>query len=726
MSSSTPAPSTAIARVEPLTNTRAVRGPFDYKLGAGQPDVEVGSLLRVPFGGRTTLGVVVELAGKSELEDSRLAEPEAVLGAGLPRDLVELAMWLAVQTCSTPARGLGLMLAPGSATGVRSREALVASISERGRAAMAGAEPLTELQRGALERLREQGPAVASTVGTPLLRRLERRGLVTLELSAQRRRPARATVGARSAGRPGTLTADQRTALVQLLDALERRRAERFLLHGVTGSGKTEVYLRAVEDTLRAGRTAIVLVPEIGLTPQAMARFQERFGDVVAVLHSALSRGERYDEWQRLRSGEARVCVGPRSAVFAPLERIGLIVVDEEHDSSYKHEGEPRYDARTVARRRAEQHGAVLLCGSATPRPESAHELRTLRLPERVDARSLPPVEVLDMRGQHHPLHPETRMALADVRANRGKGIVLLNRRGWSNFLSCRACGRVWMCPSCDVSLVLHMREGLVACHHCGHREAVPARCRSCGSAALARHGAGTERLEDELRAALGAERFPIFRLDADVAAGKNRAAATLERFEAAEAGLLIGTQMVAKGHDFPDVTLGVVIDADQTLRFPDFRAEERTFALVTQLAGRAGRGDAGGRVLVQTIAPGARPIVHAARHDSDGFLAEELARRKVLSYPPFGSLIRIVCGARDAADAHAVAAELRAAIAPPGAIVLGPAPLFRLRGKTRSQLVIKAADRAQAIEAVGRAVEQISRPASRRRVSVSVDVDPQ
>jgi primosomal protein N' (replication factor Y) len=715
-----------IARVEPLMQTRAVRGPFDYKLGAGHPDVEVGSLLRIPFGGRTTLGVVVELAEHSELEPDRLAEPEDVLTAGLPADLVELALWVARETCSTPARALALMLAPGSARGARSREVLVASISARGREALGGSEPLTELQRAALDRLEAAGPAVAATVGTPLLRRLERRGLVILELRPQRRQPPRSGVGLRSHRDRPPLTAYQQQAVDQVLAAMSGRRLGRFLLHGVTGSGKTEVYLRAVEAALEAGRTAIVLVPEIGLTPQAMARFQERFGDVVAVLHSALGQGERYDEWNRIASGEARVCVGPRSAVFAPLRDIGLIVVDEEHDSSYKHEGEPRYDARTVASRRAEQHGAVLLCGSATPRPESVRSLRALRLPERIDARPLPPVEVLDMRGQHHPLHPRTRMALADVRAARGKAIVLLNRRGWSNFLSCRACGRVWMCPECDVSLVLHMHERLLACHHCGHREAVPGRCRSCGSAALARHGAGTERLEDELRDALGDERFPVFRLDADVAAAKDRAASTLERFERADAGILIGTQMVAKGHDFPDVTLGVVLDADQTLRFPDFRAEERTFSLVTQLAGRAGRGDAGGRVLIQTIAPGARPILYAEQHDADAFLAEELVRREALGYPPFASLIRIVCSAQTADAALAVAAELRAEIQPPGAMVLGPAPLFKLRGKARSQLVIKATDRAAAIGSVGGAVDRVSRSAARRRVSISVDVDPQ
>ena len=324
------------------------------------------------------------------------------------------------------------------------------------------------------------------------------------------------------------------------------------------------------------------------------------------------------------------MCVGPRSAVFAPLSDIGLIVIDEEHESSYKHEGDPRYDARTVARERAARHGAVLVFGSATPRPESVLAMTRLRLSERVDRRPLPGVEVLDMRDRHQPLHPETRMALADLRRAGGKAILLLNRRGWSNFLSCRACGRVWMCPNCDVALVLHRHGQFIACHHCGHRERMPERCGACASVSVARHGAGTERIEHELREALGGERFPIFRLDADSSTLPQRAR-TLQSFQAAPAGVLVGTQMVAKGHDFPDVSLGVVLDADQTLRFPDFRAEERTFALITQLAGRTGRGASHppGRVLVQTLAPDARPIRFAVHHDSDGFISDELERRR-------------------------------------------------------------------------------------------------
>jgi primosomal protein N' (replication factor Y) len=292
----------------------------------------------------------------------------------------------------------------------------------------------------------------------------------------------------------------------------------------------------------------------------------------------------------------------------------------------------------------------------------------------------------------------------------------------------------VWTCANCEVALVLHRSPdpavSFVACHHCGYREPIPERCGTCGSAALGRHGAGTQRLEHELAQALGGNgatgSFSIFRLDADVAAGRDRAADMLTEFEQAGSGVLVGTQMVAKGHDFPDVTLGVVLDADQTLRFPDFRAEERTFALVTQLAGRAGRGDAGGRVLVQTLAPDTRPIRHAASHDSEGFCAGELERRQVLGYPPYGSLIRVVCSAEEASPAQAVAEELRRGLLIPGAIVLGPAPLFRLRGRARSQLVVKASDRRPAIAAVGQVVDAVARTAVRRRVSVSVDVDPQ
>jgi primosomal protein N' (replication factor Y) len=720
-----------IARVVPLTRTRAVTGLYDYRLGAGHERVRVGSLLRVRFGRRDELAVVAQLSERSELAPERLSEPEEVLALSLPPQLVALAAWMAREYCSTVARALALMLPPGPA-GRAPKLALVAELTEAGEAALGDGAParLTARQRELLAALARLGPAPAAQLGTGALRRLERRGLVRLARREQRRVPARHALGAGAgaAAAEPELTAEQRTALEPLLAAIAGERGERrFLLHGVTGSGKTEVYLRAVQATLARGRTAIVLVPEIALTPQTLHRFSARLRDVVAVLHSGLSDGERREQWMALADGRARVCVGPRSAVLAPVQQLGLVIVDEEHDSSYKHEGDPRYDARGVAAQRAQRDGAVLLLGSATPRPESFYATRRLRLAERVDRRPLPEVEILDMREHHGALHPEARAALADCRRAKGKAIVLLNRRGWSNFLTCRSCGRVWMCPSCEVALVLHRGQRRLACHHCGHREPLPVRCPNCGSVSIARHGAGTERVEHELREALGEPGFPILRLDADVVSATARAN-TLSAFAHSPAGLLVGTQMVAKGHDFPDVGLGLVLDADQTLRFPDFRAEERTFALITQLAGRTGRGAgaARGRVLVQTLAPEAECIRLASSHDADGFLARELERRRELGYPPFATLIRVVCSAAEGGEALGAAASLRAALHPPGATVLGPAPLFALRGRARAQLVVKARDRRAGIDAVGAAVAQRAPALNRRGVSVSVDVDPQ
>ncbi|HEY1539634.1 MAG TPA: primosomal protein N' [Solirubrobacteraceae bacterium] len=738
-----------VAKVEPITTARALRGPFDYLCPEG---VGVGSVLVVPFGHRDVIGVVVGVADASELEDDRLVAPRRVLDHDLPPELVDLAQWIAREYCSTPARALALVSPPpggrakvawwAAATDGTARpgDATSATIGPRDLAsdetgprdgtptttragdraagppppaAPAAARPLSERQQALLAGLRASGPRAAGR-DLPALRRLADRGLVVLERRTVRRFVSHDAVGARRA-RPPALTPDQIQALADVEQQLHRDEPTPLLLHGVTGSGKTEIYLRAAATTLEQGRGVIVLVPEIGLTPQIVSRFADRFGDTVAVLHSRLSPGERHDEWTRLRSGAARVCIGPRSAVFAPIERLGLIVLDEEHDGSYKHEGDPRYDARQVAARRARQAGALLLAGSATPRPESVHALRRVRLPRRVDGQRMPPIKVVDMRETAGSLHPETSHALVDA----PKAIVLLNRRGWSNFVDCRTCGHAWMCPNCDVALVLHRSQGRLACHHCGHRERMPQRCTECGSMNVARHGAGTERLEHDLQQ-IGHE---VFRLDADVP----DAGALLRRFEQARRGILVGTQMVAKGHDFPDVTLAVVVDADGTLRFPDFRAEERTFALVTQLAGRAGRGPQGGRVLVQTLSPDAPSIVAASRHDADGFLAGELARREALRYPPFSNLIRIVCSAPEIAAVRGAAHALRTQLGEIAAAqILGPAQMFRLRGRERAQLVIKAGDRTGAVRAVGAAVAAVASDRSRRDVAYSVDVDPQ
>jgi len=716
----------AIAHVEPLTTARALRGPFDYRLPTELDGVAVGSMLMVPFGRREVMGVVVGLSEHSEVAHERLLAPSRDLESGVPPDLVALAEWMAREYCSTVARSLALVLPPGAARGARPLSRLVAEITAEGRAALesAGATRLTAGQHSVLAVLID-GPRAATATGaaTGALRRLAARRLIVLERRDVGRRPGLGVPA--GSDRAPRLTPDQRGALHAITTALAGG-AEKLLLHGVTGSGKTEIYLQAAAEALRRGHGAIVLVPEIALTPQIVSRFAKRFGDTVAVLHSRLSVGQRHDDWRRLRSGQARVCVGPRSAVFAPVKRLGLIVVDEEHDASYKHEGDPRYDARRVAEERARRSGALLLCGSATPRPESYHRLRHLCLPDRVDGRPLPAVSILDMRETSAALHPRTSQALAEVRRVRGKAIVLLNRRGWSNFLSCRACGRTWGCPECDVSLVLHRAQALMACHHCGHREAVPERCPDCGSVSVARHGLGTERLERELAAALDDGAFPVLRLDADVMAARDGAERILRRFADARAGVLVGTQMVAKGHDFPDVRLAVVLDADATLRFPDFRAEERTFALVAQLAGRAGRGGTG-HVLVQTMAPEAPSIVHAARHDSLGFLAGELERRAMLRYPPFADLIRVVCSSAEPGAAHhAAGAVLTRMMSHASGDVLGPAPLFRLRGRERSQLVVKTSDRASAVSGVGRAVQGAVACREHAGVSFSVDVDPQ
>jgi primosomal protein N' (replication factor Y) (superfamily II helicase) len=723
-----------IAKVEPLTTARALRGPFDYRLGERFADVEVGTVLRVPFGPRRMLGVVVGLAEHSALADNRLAEPLEALEAGVSEELVRLGLWVADEYCSTPARGLELVLPPGTSSARGQTRALTETVARATGLAHDGEATggLGPRQRRALELLigAPRGlPAAAlgsDGIGRDALRRLERRGLVELTSRQVRRRPRSAPIGAVTDRiRPDSA---QRAAIARVTAALDGGGGE-LLLHGVTGSGKTEVYLAVAEAALERGRGAIVLVPEIGLTPQAAARFASRFGDRVAVLHSRLSSGERRDEWKRLRDGEARICVGPRSAIFAPIDGLGLIVVDEEHDPSYKQEGDPRYDAREVARRRAAECAAALVCGSATPRPESWAALDRLELPRRVDGRALPEVEVLDMRGRDGgagPLHERTRMALAALPSAGGKAIVLVNRRGWSPHLSCRSCGHVWQCPDCDVSLVLHRHSGL-HCHHCGHAEPDPAACPQCGSVTLARAGSGSERVEALLAEA--AAPLPVFRLDSDSAARSGSHLEILEAFQAAEAGVLVGTQMVAKGHDFPDVVLGVALDADATLRFPDFRAEERTFALVAQLAGRSGRGGRDGRVLVQTLSPDADAIRCAAAQDAPAFLAGELERRRELGYPPFSHLVRIELTGADRGRLEAAAARLRSAIdgeLPAGARALGPAPRFRLRGRERRQVLIKAPDRHAVVDAVRRVVESAARGRELRDLSLSVDVDPQ
>ena len=540
-----------------------------------------------------------------------------------------------------------------------------------------------------------------------------------LELVAPRMRARRGERKPLPTGLPGeaapaSLTAEQEAALARIVEGIDAGKG-RFLLYGATGSGKTEVYLQACAAALERGLGAIVLVPEIALTPQALGRFQARFGERIALLHSALTEAERRDERERIASGEARVVVGARSAVFAPVRGLGLIVVDEEHDQSYKQDSDPRYDARTVAAKRASLEGAVAIFGSATPRPESWAALDRLELGGRLVGR-LPPVRVVDLRREAgYPLSAPLLAELGKVAEGGGKAILLLNRRGLAPAIHCRTCGVTRRCPNCDVALVLHADS--LQCHHCGFREAAPELCPECGSAELARIGAGTQRLERELAARI--PELELIRLDAET---KDPLAA-LERFAAADRAVLLGTQMVAKGHHFAGVALAAVVDADTGMALPDFRAEERTFQLLTQLAGRSGR-DAPGRVLVQTFQPDARTVELAARHDVEGFLAGELERRQALGYPPFRHLVRIVVSGREPEAPMRALEELKAALG--GDELLGPAPILRLRGRHRAQLVAKT-ERPGALAARAAQALAAAAPAMRKAgLSVVVDVDPQ
>ena len=521
---------------------------------------------------------------------------------------------------------------------------------------------------------------------------------------------------------PEKLTPAQREAVGHVVAALEAGGGH-VLLHGPTGSGKTEVYLQACAAALERGRGAIVLVPEIALTPQAVGRFAARFGDRVALLHSALTEAERRDERERIARGDARIVVGARSAIFAPVPGLGLVVVDEEHDASYKQESDPRYDARTVAAKRAALEGAVALYGSATPRAESWARLDRVGLPARIGA-PLPSVRLVDLRHEAgYPLSAPLLAELAAVAERGGRAILLLNRRGVSGAIHCRACGLSRRCRSCDVTLTLHS-DGRLHCHHCGFSEELPERCPECGSVELARIGAGTQRLEAELaRRVPGLERI---RLDADTATKPGALRAALERFASAPAAVLIGTQMVAKGHHFPGVAVAAVVDADTGLAFPDFRAEERTFQLVTQLAGRSGR-DAPGKVLVQTFQPDVTPLAFAARHDVAGFLAQELARREELGYPPFRHLVSVVVSGPEGNGPRRVLAELREALDVPAETqLMGPAPLLRLRGRHRVQLLAKTAS-PRAFASRAAVLLAAASPAMRRDgLAAVVDVDPQ
>ncbi|MBC7288179.1 MAG: primosomal protein N' [Armatimonadetes bacterium] len=533
-------------------------------------------------------------------------------------------------------------------------------------------------------------------------------------------------------------TPAQQAVIDRVRVLLAARQFGQILLHGVTGSGKTEVYLHCLRETLRAGRQAIVLVPEISLTPQIYGRIVSRFGDDVAVLHSALSVGERYDEWQRLRTGQARIAVGPRSALFAPLQNVGLIVIDEEHEPAYKQESSPRYHARLVATELARRHNAVLLFGSATPSIETYHaalsgDVELFELPERIDSRPLPHVHIVDLRqdvtiGKGRTFSEPLAVAMEDA-LNRGEQVILfLNRRGFSTFVVCHKCGHRYQCPDCGISLTYHHHNRQLVCHYCGYSRAAVRKCENCGSEDIGFLGLGTERVAEQVE-----RRFPgvaVARMDRDTVRRKGAHRDILAAFARSEVQVLVGTQMVAKGLDFPGVTLVGVLNADVGLAWSDFRAAERTFQLLTQVAGRAGRADKPGCVVVQTYSPEHPAITAAAHHDYVGFYAREIESRRRLLWPPFSHIARLLFSHEDKGHAEALAQSVALKLADMGVqradgrvhyIGPAPAPLERLRGKWRYHLVVKAADRSELVEALA----ELVRSRQWQAAGGIVDIDP-
>jgi primosomal protein N' (replication factor Y) len=580
--------------------------------------------------------------------------------------------------------------------------------------------------------LLEAADASASTIQT-----LEKRRVVEVFVRNVRRDPlATATLPKIE---EMTLTKEQAAALKEIEKPLREGRYSAFLLHGVTGSGKTEIYIRAMRAALLQGRTALMLVPEIALTPVFSRRLRAHFGDQVAIFHSSLTTGERFDEWSRLKRGEARVVIGTRSAVFAPVSNLGLIVIDEEHETSYRQQESPYYNGRDTAIVRASREGAVVVLGSATPSLESFHNARNgkyiyLQLAERIANRALARAEIIDMRGVFaHQGRPEVfseelLKGIEETHARGEQSIILLNRRGYSSFVLCRSCGESIHCPNCDVTLTYHRSEMSIICHYCNHRRAVPQLCPTCQGKYIYYVGEGTEQLEEMLR-----KRFPdlrIARLDRDTTSRRKLFERAILEFGAGELDMLVGTQMLAKGHDFPNVTLVGVVSVDAGLALPDFRSAERTFQLITQVAGRAGRGQRAGRVLIQTYHPNHYALKHSCAQDYAGFYDEEIRYRKSLSYPPFVALASLLIHGEDLTRAQATASEIKRALEEANTDrscrVLGPAPapLARLRGEHRIQILIKSRSRPRLREVIDIALAEATERGADLR-SVNLEIDP-
>jgi primosomal protein N' (replication factor Y) len=730
----------------------AVPVPFLDLLTYNVPDSmavpPIGARVRVPVGTRTLTGCVVE--HDALIEDGTDAKNivEALDREPLlPASVVELCRWVADYYVAGIGDALAVAMPPGArgrADAFKSQRVVRATAHGLEMVRLKPDPTVTEKQRVALEILAAAPEGFPSTdlrdrgVSAGVLAGLVKRGLVSIQSERDERDPfERAAMADVTPDASRELTEEQRCAVEGLFALADAREFRVALLHGVTGSGKTEIYLRLADRMCRAGRQVLLLVPEIALTPSIAALFRGTFGDRVAIQHSALSDGERHDQWHRIRRGEIDIVVGTRSAVFAPLDRLGLVIVDEEHDSSYKQEETPRYHGRDVAILRASREHALVVLGSATPSMESyqnavAGKYARITLGKRVLDRPLAAVRIVNMRTEYAEAGPDVVIsrdlaaAIAERLGRREQVLVLLNRRGYSTAVFCRQCGDTFECPNCSVSLTVHRaRNGWRArCHYCNYSVTVPKTCRKCAAPYLEHAGFGTERIEEQLH-----ERFPdarIGRVDRDSVRRKGALTEILTKFASAELDVLVGTQMIAKGHDFPAVTLVGVISADVGLGLADFRASERTFQLLTQVAGRAGRGERAGEAVVQTLYPEHYSIQLACRQDYPGFFEREIVYRRGMRYPPFFALINGIVRGRTFEEAMQQAREIVRRLEPATVggtfTVLGPAPapLGRLRGEHRVQFFLKGSRRADMRHALMEVVAGM--PEIRRRLTIDVD----
>jgi primosomal protein N' (replication factor Y) len=725
----------------------------------------VGARVVVPLGSRIVTGIVVDAAPPldDELSDVNIKPIRELLDAGafIPRDVVDLALWTATYYAAGSGETITAVLPP-KARGGRAdahKTMRIAAITaagldvlqearthrEAGPSLGPGRRKLTPKQYEALDILAGAPSGIPTPqlavrgVAADTVSRLGRHGLVSLRQVRVDRDPFHvASISSPPVDADRRLTPEQMAAVGRLTALAQTDSFHVALLHGVTGSGKTEIYLRLSAAVRAAGRGVLMLVPEIGLTPAMASLFRQAFGDRVAIQHSGLSDGERHDQWQRIRRGDIDVVVGTRSAVFAPLERVGLIVVDEEHDGSYKQEESPRYNGRDVAIVRGQRAKALVVLGSATPSMESYYNATSGRyervvLERRVLDRALAAVTIVDMREEYAATGPDAILsrALGDAIAARldrkEQSLVLLNRRGFATAVFCRQCAGTLDCPNCSVSLVIHGEGGArrARCHYCDYSTRVPSACPLCAGPYLEQAGFGTERVEAEVKRRCGTAR--VARLDRDAVRRRGTLASLLSRFRDGEIDVLVGTQMIAKGHDFPRVTLVGVVSADVGLGMADFRASERTFQLLTQVAGRAGRGEQPGEAIVQTLYPDHYSIQLACRQDYPAFYARELQFRRAMRYPPLVSIINTIVRSRTFAgamdDAADIVQRLREADGDRGEFrVLGPAPapLGKLRGEYRAQLLIKSSNRKRMREALVSVIAE--RPELQRRVVVDVD----